>query len=234
VLRKRPIVPDVVTAGLDSVALRVPAHPVALALIRAAGIPVAAPSANRSTELSPTSARHVAASLGARVDLILDGGHTTVGIESTVLDLRGHHPTILRPGVLGTRELEPVIGKVVRAAEVRGEAPRASPGLLDRHYAPRARLELFAPEHASRAADEARALGASGRKVGALLMTTTFAGLEPQIRMPHDPTGYARRLYAALHALDDLRCEVVYAERVPMDEPWLAVADRLERAARPA
>jgi L-threonylcarbamoyladenylate synthase len=234
VVRKRPIVPDSVTAGLDSVALRVPAHPVALALIRAAGIPIAAPSANRSTELSPTSARHVAASLGDRVDLILDGGDTIVGIESTVLDLRGRQAMILRPGVIGARELEPIIGELARAADVRSEMPRASPGLLDRHYAPRARLELFPPGEASRAAREADALGASGHKVGALLRSTTLPGVDPQIRMPDDPSGYARRLYAALHALDDLGCDVVLAERVPDDEPWLAIADRLERAARPA
>jgi L-threonylcarbamoyladenylate synthase len=234
VVPKRPIVPDSVTAGLGSVAIRVPAHPVALALIRAAGIPIAAPSANRSTELSPTSARHVAASLGDRVDLILDGGDTTVGIESTVLDLRGPRPTILRPGVIGTRELEPIVGKLARAGDTRGETPRASPGLLERHYAPRARLELFAPAEVPRVMTDARVLAARGRKVGALLTRADLPGVEPQIRMPDDPIAYARRLYAALHALDDLGCEVVFAERVPDDEPWLAVADRLQRAARPA
>ncbi|HEX4470144.1 MAG TPA: L-threonylcarbamoyladenylate synthase, partial [Gemmatimonadaceae bacterium] len=106
VLPKRSVVPDNVTAGLDSVALRVPANPVALALLRAARIPLAAPSANRSTELSPTTARHVERSLGDRVDLILDGGQTSVGIESTVLDLRSTRAAILRPGVIGARELE--------------------------------------------------------------------------------------------------------------------------------
>lgn len=234
VVRKRVIVPDIVSAGLDSVAIRVPAHPVALALIEAAGVPIAAPSANRSMELSPTSARHVADSLGDRVDLILDGGHTTVGIESTVLDLRGPRPTILRPGVIGARELEPIVGELARATDVSGSAPRASPGMLDRHYAPRARLELFAPEDAVRAGRAARALRASGGRVGAVLIATELPGVEPQIRMPNDPIGYARRLYAALHTLDAQGCEVVYAERVPVDEPWLGIADRLERATRPA
>ena len=233
VVRKRPIVPDIVTAGLESVALRVPAHPVALALIRAAGIPIAAPSANRSTELSPTNARHVAASLGDRVDLILDGGETTVGIESTVLDLRGGRPVILRPGVIGARELEPIVGSLAHAAAVAGAVPRASPGLLDRHYAPRARLELFAPAASIRVSADAHALGTRGMKVGALLLDADLPGVEPQIRMPNDPIGYARRLYAALHALDDLGCDVVVVERVPNDELWLAVADRLERAGRP-
>ena len=233
VVRKRPIVPDIVTAGLDSVALRVPAHPVALALIRAAGIPIAAPSANRSTELSPTSARHVAESLGDRVDLILDGGDTTVGIESTVLDLRGNRPAILRPGLMGRRELEPVVGPLESPVETSGDMPRAAPGLLDRHYAPRARLQLFAAAGASRAAADAHALGAAGAKVGAMLLSAQLPGVEPQIRMPGDPIGYARRLYAALHALDDLGCDVVFAERVPNDESWLAIADRLKRAAWP-
>src|SRR5919202_2722131 len=110
VVPKRPEVPDAVTAGLDSVAVRVPAHPVALALLREAALPVAAPSANRSTQLSPTTARHVEQALGDRVDLILDGGPTRVGIESTVVDLTGDVPVLLRPGLLAARDLEPVVG----------------------------------------------------------------------------------------------------------------------------
>lgn len=232
VLRKRAIVPHDVTAGLDSVALRVPAHPVALALIRRAGIPIAAPSANRSTELSPTSARHVAASLGDGVDLVLDGGSTTVGIESTVLDLRGSRPAILRPGVIGARELEPVVGPLASSKEVRGDEPRASPGLLDRHYAPRARVVLFAAANAKGAAAEARELVARGAKTAAMLLDSTEMQMAATIvRMPRDPVEYARWLYATLHELDDSGCEVVFVERVPNSGAWLAIADRLERAA---
>src|SRR5690348_2207067 len=234
VLRKREIVPDAVTAGLDSVALRVPAHPIALALIRAAAIPIAAPSANRSTELSPTSARHVAASLGDRVDLVLDGGPTVVGIESTVLDLRGERPAILRPGVIGARELSPIIGPLARAEDVHGDAPRAAPGQLDRHYAPRARVELFAPADAEQAAGAARALAASGVTVGAMTLTVDLAGVDKAIPMPPDPIEYAHRLYATLHELDDVGCDVVFVERVPEEERWLAITDRLVRAATPA
>lgn len=234
VLRKRAIVPDGVTAGLDSVALRVPAHPIALSLIRAAAIPIAAPSANRSMALSPTSARHVAASLGDRVDLVLDGGDTSVGIESTVLDLRGDQPAILRPGVIGVRELEPVLGKLARTDDVQGNAPRASPGQLDRHYAPRARVELFAARDAAEAAIAAGELAARGGRVGAMVFDARLAGVERTIRMPHDALEYARRLYATLHELDDAGCEIVFVERVPDGEPWLAIADRLARAATPA
>jgi L-threonylcarbamoyladenylate synthase len=235
VVRKRSIVPDAVTAGLDSVALRVPAHPVALALIRAAAIPIAAPSANRSTELSPTSARHVAQSLGDRVDLLLDGGDTMVGIESTVLDLRGRRPAVLRPGIIGVQELEPVVGELAPAGEARGgEAPRASPGLLDRHYAPRARVELFDPAHGARAATEAAAEIARGLKVGAMLLEAELPAVHPTLRMPRNPRGYARRLYAALHELDDAGCAVVFVEKPPNDERWMAITDRLRRAATPA
>ena len=234
VLRKRAIVPDEVTAGLDSVALRVPAHPIALTLIRAAAIPIAAPSANRSMALSPTSARHVAASLGNRVDLVLDGGDTPVGIESTVVDLRGDRPSILRPGVIGARELEPVVGELARFDDVRGDVPRASPGQLDRHYAPRARIELYDAHVAGEAAIAARDLTARGSRVGAMVFEAGLPGAERTIRMPHEALEYARRLYATLHELDDAGCDVVFVERVPDGEPWLAIADRLARAATPA
>lgn len=235
VVRKREIVPDVVTAGLDSVALRVPGHPVALALIRAAAIPIAAPSANRSTELSPTSARHVARSLGDRVNFVLDGGDTVVGIESTVIDLRGDRPAILRPGVIGPRELTPVIGALARVDDIGGgDAPRASPGQLDRHYAPRARVELYASPEAERAARIARDLAASGTTVGAMSLTAELTGVPRSIRMPRDPIEYARRLYATLHELDDAGCDVVFVERVPDADAWAGIADRLLRAATPA
>ncbi|HEX5520066.1 MAG TPA: L-threonylcarbamoyladenylate synthase, partial [Longimicrobiaceae bacterium] len=131
VLPKRAIVPDVVTAGLDTVAVRVPAHPVAHALLAAAGLPVAAPSANRFTQLSPTTAAHVERALGDRVDLILDGGPTTVGIESTVIDLSGERPVLLRPGSIALDALERIVGPLERPAASAAEAPRPSPGMLD-------------------------------------------------------------------------------------------------------
>ena len=226
VLRKHPSIPDIVTAGLDSVALRVPAHPVALALLRATRRPLAAPSANRSTALSPTTAQHVARSLGDRVELILDAGPTLVGIESTVVDLRGPRPTILRPGLLGPRELEPIIGALGAPNDVSGAAARPAPGMLDRHYAPRARLRLFS------AGDPLASK--RGAHVATLLIDPSTRGAGEIIRMPADPTRYAGRLYATLHDLDEAGYDVVFVERVPDGDAWAGVRDRLERASRPA
>jgi L-threonylcarbamoyladenylate synthase len=231
VLRKQPAIPDIVTAGLDSVALRVPAHPVALALLRATRLPLAAPSANRSMALSPTSAQHVARSLGDRVELILDGGPTTVGIESTVVHLRGEQAVILRPGVISGYELEPFVGAIGLADAVSDTTPRPSPGMLDRHYAPRARVILFDPADALTVVADVEQARASGRSVGMLGIETRMPGAN-MLRMPNDAVDYARRLYAYLHALDE-HCDVIYVERVPGGPEWAGVRDRLERASRP-
>jgi L-threonylcarbamoyladenylate synthase len=232
VLRKRSIVPDLVTAGLDSVALRVPAHPVALALLHAARIPLAAPSANRSMALSPTTAQHVARSLGDRVDLILDGGPTDVGIESTVVDLRGSRPTILRPGLLGARALEPVVGALGVPNDLNGESARPAPGMLDRHYAPRAELRLFDASQASHVARDAATLIARGTRVAILALGAPISGAGDVFPMPDDPARYAQRLYATLHDVDEKGYAVVFVERVPDDDAWSGVRDRLERASR--
>jgi L-threonylcarbamoyladenylate synthase len=230
VLRKRDVVPDLVTASLDSVAIRVPAHPIALALLRAARIPLAAPSANRSTELSPTTAQHVERSLGGRIDLILDGGATDVGIESTVVDLRGDRPVILRPGLIGARELEPLVGELGAPDEAHGDAPRPAPGMLDRHYAPRARLVLFdSADSADIARDASR-----GVKVAMVVLGTPARAGVHVVRMPADAARYASRLYAILHELDDAAYDVVYVEQVPNAVEWDGVRDRLERASRRA
>ncbi|HEY2378348.1 MAG TPA: L-threonylcarbamoyladenylate synthase [Gemmatimonadaceae bacterium] len=232
VVPKRPIVPDNVTAGLDSVALRVPANRVALALLVVSGLPLAAPSANQSTELSPTTARHVERSLGDRVDLILDGGPTSVGIESTVLDLRGPRAAILRPGVVGRRELEPLVGPIAAPNDLEGEGARPSPGMMERHYAPRARLVLFDREDAHHIFEQVRALAAESSRVGMLLRSLENDGAWEVVRMPDDSARYAQRLYAALHELDELGCRVIYVERVPNAAEWAGVRDRLERASR--
>ncbi|MFN2565076.1 MAG: L-threonylcarbamoyladenylate synthase [Gemmatimonadaceae bacterium] len=236
VLPKRPEVPDVVTAGLASVAIRVPAHAVARSLLRAAGVPVAAPSANRSTELSPTTARHVEKSLGDRVALILDGGPTDVGIESTVLDLSGSAPVLLRPGRISAEDLEPFVGPIARlTAAPRGEGPRPAPGMLERHYAPRATLLLVDPSDATdaeRTRLRVRQEAQRGGRVGALVRGgAAMPDAHRVIAMPHTADEYARRLYAALHELDDAGCTLIVVDRVPADGAWAAVADRLERAA---
>lgn len=233
VVRKRADVPDEVTAGLDSVALRVPSHPVALALLRAAAIPVAAPSANRSSGLSPTSARHVERALGDRIDLILDGGATTVGIESTVVDLRGARAVLLRPGILGPRELEPIAGPLALPnAGVDDATPRASPGMLERHYAPRARVLLFDSADAPGVSAEVQRRLARGERVGGLVFSDLGVANRDLVRMPPRAADYARALYEVLHALDDAGCHLIVIERVPTTPEWSGIRDRLERASR--
>jgi L-threonylcarbamoyladenylate synthase len=230
-------VPAIVTAGLESVALRVPAHPVALDLLREAGIPVAAPSANRSTELSPTTARHVEKSLGDRVAMIVDGGPTAVGIESTVIDLTGDPPVLLRPGAISADDLASVLGAVARPVVDRGgDAARPAPGMLERHYAPRASVLLYDPSDALEVDRVRRRVGeeaARGGRVG-MLAREQSAPFEAHdvIMMPETPDAYARRLYATLHDLDDAGCTLILVERVPPDGRWAAVADRLQRSAR--
>jgi L-threonylcarbamoyladenylate synthase len=226
VLPKRDVVPDTVTAGGPTVAVRLPAHPVALALIRAAGMPVAAPSANRSSELSPTRAEHVLRGLDGWIDLLLDSGPTPGGIESTVLDVTGSPPRLLRPGLVSYAELEGVIGAVALAEAPTGTLP--SPGLLPRHYAPRTPLEVTADWFA-----RTEQLAQAGCRFGVLAFTD--AGVErvagKMLTLPADPAGYAAGLYAALHVLDDANLERIVVAQPPDTSPWLAVRDRLRRAA---
>jgi L-threonylcarbamoyladenylate synthase len=230
VVPKQALIPDIVTAGLQSFGVRVPSHPVARALLAAAGVPVAAPSANRSMMLSPTRGSHVSKSLGEAVDLLLDAGPTTVGIESTVLDLTSDPPRILRPGSISTRQIESVIGDVAtHASAAAGSGARLAPGMLDRHYAPRARVAMAGR---SRAESEAAIveLRGTGAKVGAMLLhATQFTG-EHIVMMPDDPERYAARLYDTMHALDDAGCDVIVVERVPESSAWAGVRDRLHRA----
>ena len=213
VLPKRPSIPDIVTAGLATVGLRIPAHPIALALIRAAGVPIAAPSANPFTMLSPTTAEHVRESLGSAVDLVLDGGPTTVGIESTVLSLAGGQPLLLRPGVIPLPDIESLIGpvQVVDGIEVSGA--HASPGMHPRHYRPRTRL-LLLPADADPPAGRGEWLRL-GRE------------------MPADPSAYAAALYATLHRLDAAGLDWIAVEPPPDTPEWAGVRDRLKRAAAP-
>lgn len=230
VVRKSPAIPAIVTAGGDTVGLRVPAHPVALALLREADIPVAAPSANLSNQVSPTSAAHVQRGLGDRVDLIIDGGDTHVGIESTVVDVTGAVPRVLRPGMLSRESIAEVVG-AAHAAEPESSGARRSPGLLDRHYAPRARVHLFASGDRADVEAEIVDAVASGRRVGALVFTPLhLAGVAEHV-VPRDATWYARTLYAALHVMDDVGCDVIWVERPPTTPEWAGILDRLMRAA---
>jgi len=228
VLPKRSIVAAGVTAGLDTVAVRVPAHPVALALITAADLPIAAPSANRSTEVSPTTAAHVEKSLGDRVDLILDGGPTRVGIESTVLDLSSAHPTLLRPGMISVARLEEIVGPIAQASHAGGDAARPSPGMLEKHYSPRARVVIADSADVGIRVEHERA---GSQRVGAMVISADVEPTATIIRMPGDAEQYAARLYATLHELDDVGTDVIVIERVPGSSEWLGVQDRLRRAA---
>jgi len=218
-------VPAIVRAGGPSVALRCPSHPVALALIRAAGRPLAAPSANRSQNLSPTRAEHVASSLGEAVDLILDAGPTQAGLESTILDLRGERPCILRPGPIAPADLAEILGPVDlwQGAVHQGEVQVAT-GMAERHYAPRARLELVEPG--------AGLADFSGRVayVGFGALPSLPSGVRG-VLLPRDADAVGTRLYALLHELDDAGFDRVVMERAPDGEAWLAVRDRLRRAA---
>ncbi len=236
VLPKRDTIPDVVTAGLPDVALRVPSHPVTRALLRTAGVPIAAPSANRYMELSPTTAAHVERALGDRVELVLDGGPTRVGIESTVVDLCAPIPLLLRPGIISVAALRSVIGRVDVASGIAdgdSTTPRRSPGMAARHYAPRARLHLFGDDEREVAATLAESAAKDGTPVGALLLAPLSGQIDHAVRMPADPAAYAHALYAALHQLDEVGCSLILVERVPLDDAWAGVRDRLERASTP-
>jgi L-threonylcarbamoyladenylate synthase len=209
VLKKGEIVPDLVTAGLDSVGVRVPAHPVALELIRRAGVPIAGPSANRFTEISPTTAAHVRQSLGDTIDMILDAGPTQVGIESTVASLRRDPPVVLRPGMISQEQLEETTGV---KWEQEQDVPEVmeSPGQHARHYAPRTPLYLF----------QARGEPPTGKGV--------------IISLPPGCAEYAANLYAALHEADKEGWDWIGVIEPPDKPEWAGIRDRLRRASKTA
>lgn len=240
VLRRHDRVPSIVSAGTNTVALRVPAHPVALALLREARLPIAAPSANRFTKISPTTAQHVADGLGEEVGLILDGGACAVGIESTVLDLTSPQPTILRPGGIDAGTLSEllrtdVVSPSVAPTAADGDA-RLSPGQSSRHYAPRAEVWLVDAQDATARTAAQRAIDALPRatlaRVGLLGRSggLALANVSETITVANDPAQFARALYAALHAFDATGCTHIVIEAPPVDAAWDAVRDRLRRA----
>jgi L-threonylcarbamoyladenylate synthase len=233
VVAKSARVPAVVTAGLPTVAVRVPSHPVAAALLRRAGVPIAAPSANRFMELSPTRGEHVLKGLARAVDLVLDSGPTPLGIESTVVDVTGPEPVLLRPGTIGATAIEAILGMPLALPGGYGEGtPRPSPGMIGRHYSPGARLVLIPRGSADRLAASVAEFAAAGAVLGALLREMEpVSGIDHGLRMPRDPPEYARSLYSALHELDERGCTVVLVEEVPATREWAGVHDRLKRAA---
>ncbi len=221
-------VTDLVTAGQDSVGLRVPSHPVARELLAAFGVGVAAPSANRFGRISPTTARHVADDLGDAVSMILDGGSCAIGIESTIVAFTGRDPVLLRPGGIGAADLARVLGRTIGAPDA--HAPRA-PGTLASHYAPKTRATLVAP-NALRA--EIAQLGEHDEDIAVLARTVACPADFDNIWVPApvEAAAYAHDLYANLRALDAANADVILIEAVPDDDAWQAVRDRLTRAAR--
>lgn len=223
ILRRGPRVPRAVTGGQDTVALRVPDHPLALALLRAFGSGIAAPSANRYGHISPTTAAHVRAEFGDAVPLILDGGPCRVGIESTIVDLSRGAPVVLRPGAITERDIHRVLGGSA-GNPAPGAAPRA-PGLVKRHYAPRTPAELVA---GSALAARLAELTGEGHEVGVLIL-----GDKPPatgMALPATPAAYSRGLYAALRELDRGGYACLLIEAPPETEAWRAINDRLRRA----
>ena len=242
ILKKASNVPAAVTGGQDTVGVRVPAHPVALALLRAytqAGggrngmCGVAAPSANRFGRISPTDAAHVREELGDAVALVLEGGRCAVGIESTIIDLsRGVDaaPRLLRPGRITPEQIEAVIGVRPELPLLPGQAPRVS-GALEAHYAPSTPMQIVAS--AELETTLAR-LSSAGKPCGLMTYgTVAFPSLPAHAlrRLPAEPDGYAHGVYAALRELDQAGIGLIVVEAIPNDPAWAAVADRLRRAA---
>lgn len=221
VLPRAAAVPDIVTAGLKTVAVRVPANRHALALIKAAGRPVAAPSANRFGRLSPTSAAHVSKQLGAGPDLILDGGRTEIGVESTIITFAGSRPVLLRPGGLPLEEIEKVAGPAVKPGRT-GKTPLA-PGCLKKHYAPRARLAIIDRGQAVKDGADRAYLAFSKKPAG------KFAAVKVLSRAGSLREA-AAALFGALHSLESSGARLIYAERVPAHGLGRAIMDRLKRA----
>jgi L-threonylcarbamoyladenylate synthase len=221
ILKRSALAKDFVTGGQDTVGLRVPAHPVAQQLLREFNGAIAAPSANRFGLVSPTTAAHVREDLGSEVDLVLEGGPSEVGIESTILDISGEAPVLLRPGHISKEQLGKVLG--VEVLESAAASPR-HPGGLERHYAPRTPASLV-PTYALD-----KEISGSKGKAAVLAFSRPDERVDYWLRMPRDPKAYAQRLYAALRELDTAGCERILIEAPPESPEWSAVRDRLKRA----
>ena len=249
ILQKKPEVPDLVTAGLPSVALRVPSHRVARALMEMAGIPIAAPSANRFSKPSPTTAAHVIDDLDGRVDLILDGGPTDIGLESTIVDFTADPPVLRRPGGITFEQVRSLVPEViVQSGQGGAEEPQSAPGQMTRHYAPKAELTLYeGPRDAvvRRVAADLRSATAAGDRVGILAPEEDLSALAPDIaaratsgRIETIPYGSrndlersARELYASIRTLDATGVAKIFAIGVGAEGLARAIHDRLIRAA---
>ncbi|MFO1513354.1 MAG: L-threonylcarbamoyladenylate synthase [Verrucomicrobiota bacterium] len=230
VLPKANDIPELVTAGGTTVGVRWPSHPFIQAVIRECGFPLAAPSANLSNQVSPTNANHVRKQLGGKLPLIVDGGQSQVGIESTVIDLATTPPRVLRPGMIHDESLVAVLGELgtgsVELATLR------SPGLLRKHYSPRAKLRILSWRDT---ADLIRQLATSNlqRSQAHVIAHTEIPsgeGMGGVSVIPHDAEAYARAIYAELHRCDEAGAGAIIVEALPEGVEWRAIADRLNRA----
>ena len=227
IFKRAAHVSDIVTGGQDTIALRVPSHAIAQALLVAFGAGIAAPSANRYGRVSATTAEHVRSEFGDAVRCVLDGGASDVGIESTIVDVSGAVPALLRPGHITAHELEEILGEPLAAP---GTASPRAPGTLAKHYAPQTPLMLM---EADLLLELAGSMTRQGHKVAVLARSALQPLLDgvTWIAAPDDAAGYAHHLYASLRALDLARCSAILVEQPPLDPAWAAIHDRLMRAA---
>ncbi len=237
VLPRSTKIPDIVVAGGETVGIRWPGHPLIREVIRRCGFPLAAPSANVSNQLSPTNAGHVAKGLGGKVKLIVDGGQSQIGIESTVVDLTVVPAIILRPGIIHEESLEAVLGPGNVGVRTIGDGEDSSslksPGQMLKHYSPRARLEIVVWNSEAELNEKLETAGVKRKQCWVLAHTEIPVGLEgvQVCVLPHDPEAYARALYAELHRCDEEGAKLIVVETVPDSAEWRGIADRLNRAA---
>ena len=233
VLPRAKNIPDAVTAGGETVGVRWPSHPFMLAVIRECGFPLAAPSANLSNQISPTNAEHVRAQLGGKIPLIVDGGQSQVGIESTVLDLTVTPARILRPGMIHAESLAAVTGNIQPPTSNIQHPNLKSPGMLEKHYSPKAKLVVTAWEND---ADLAAQIGNWQLAIGDVQIVAhtkipvSFSPTNVSV-IPHDAEAFARALYAELHRCDAAGAKLIVVEAPPAAPGWSGIADRLRRAA---
>lgn len=236
VLPRATNIPDLVTAGGNTVGVRWPSHPFIQAVIRACGFPLAAPSANLSNAISPTNAAHVRKRLGDKLRLIVDGGQAQVGIESTVIDLVTQPPRVLRPGMIHEESLVAALGEDFNSPRTTAESPVTelrSPGLLRKHYAPKAKLMMCGWRDAADLVRQLETLKLPRAKVRVIAHTNipNSEGFAEVSVIPHDAEAFARAIYAELHRCDEAGTDLIIVENLPIGTEWRAIADRLNRAA---
>jgi len=237
VLPRAREIPDIVTAGGSTVGVRWPIHPLVQEVIRSCGFPLAMPSANPASEISPTVATHVWRVLSGKIPLIVDGGPAQVGIESTVVDLSRQPGRVLRPGMITLESLRKAVaneqgGWTIEEERLPGEQLR-SPGQLAKHYSPKARLVVWDWRDEADLRSQISILNFDSTRTHVIVRRRipSSKGFARVIQIPDDPEGFARALYAELHRCDEEGADLIVVERLPANEPWHAIADRLHRAA---